>query len=106
MRRVADSGKPGSVLRKLVVFARPGRCRLTLTLVSLLFPWLVAAACWLDGTLLMLKSDKGLLQYYGFWAIFCTAPFIVMLTSRLFDSFTSCVAAIDAYCMDRPVQTR
>ncbi|MDQ3820399.1 MAG: hypothetical protein M3362_22335 [Acidobacteriota bacterium] len=48
----------------------------------------------------MQDSGKGLIQHYGFWAIFVTTPVIFLLTSHLFDTFLSSIRQLDNYCID------
>jgi hypothetical protein len=80
--------------------------RRTYLLVALAFPFLIAFACWIDGTWKLADSGKGFSQYYGFWTIFVTTPIILVLTARVFDTFIASIKDRSAYCIDGPDETR
>ena len=68
------------------------------TTATLVFPALIAAGCWIDGTLVMADPAIGFRRHYGYWAMFLTTPIIIYLTAHLFDTFSSAVRKTDGYC--------
>lgn len=92
MRRVRRAGIPLSSL------FHPRRARNGWLAISLIFPVLIAAGCWIDGTFVLRNPGKGLSQHYGYWAFFVTTPVIVLLTSHLFEKFAGIIRNVDQYC--------
>jgi hypothetical protein len=96
---------PRNILQKCASFLRSKPLRRTYFLVALAFPFLIALACWIDGTWTLPKAGKGFSQYYGFWTIFITTPIILVLTERLFDTFIASIQNWSVYCIDVSEET-
>ena len=47
----------------------------------------------------MADPGKGLGQHYGYWAFFITTPIIVLLTTYLFNTFSTAIQHTDRYCI-------
>jgi|GEM_PF-6781779 len=47
----------------------------------------------------MADPGKGLGQHYGYWAFFTTTPIIIVLTTYLFDKFSTAIQQTDRYCI-------
>lgn len=71
-----------------------------------LYPLVIVAACWHDGTLSMAAPAKGLAQHFGFWAIFVTTPAILWLSGYLLRTFVFSVERVDTYCSAAAVKSR
>jgi hypothetical protein len=82
-----------------VAFLHGRRGRAVFVSLAVLFPLALVVAARLDGTLVMRGDDKGLSQYYGFWAIFATTPLILLLTAKLVDRFATTLRSPSNYCV-------
>jgi|SRR5579864_6637575 len=95
---------PRTILRKCANFLPSKPLRRIYFFVALAFPFLIALACWIDGTWTLPGSGKGFSQYYGFWAIFITTPIILVLSGRVFDTFIASIQDRSAYCIETQSQ--
>lgn len=80
--------------------------RLAALAVFSAFPFLVAWGCALDDTLELPLNSRGLLQHYGFWAIFVTTPLILILSSVLIERFIATVTDLDLHFVGSGADTK
>lgn len=66
-------------------------------IVLLVFPLLILAATWIDGTCSLDGDAKGFRQHHGFWIIFVTTPALVLLAGALLDRFVKILREPHAY---------
>ena len=85
-------------LLRMTYIGSPKARRVLLT-AGVLLPLLVVGGCWLDGSLWLKGPGKGLLQHYGYWALFITTPTIVLLTATLFDVYRETIQRTELYCV-------